>query len=236
VSSKKSFLRPLAGLTLAAVLAALIFGAFVPAAEAHERRQVGPYTFVVGFLVEPAFVEQPNGVDLRVTRDGQPVNDVHQTLKVEVTTGGDSRTFDLATVFNQPGAYAARFIPTRTGTYFFRFFGTIEGTEVNERFESGPGRFNDIQSTTDLQFPTKVPTNAELAADIRQVEGNETAGNATTSPDVQQALDRADRAQTIGLVVGSAGILVGLIGVGLALRAGSNRRSGPRQPDGAEPV
>jgi hypothetical protein len=71
---------------------------------AHEKRHVGPYTFVVGFLDEPAYANVKNSLDLTVC-DGSscnytvqngaqvlsnPVNDVDQTLKVEVSTGGSA--------------------------------------------------------------------------------------------------------------------------------------------------
>jgi hypothetical protein len=223
---------------IAAAVMAVSLTAFVPSAQAHERRQVGDLTFVVGFSGEPAYIEEANGASLRVTRaDGTPVEGLQQSMKVEVTNGGESRIFDLATVFNQPGSYVARFIPTKSGAYVFRFFGTIDGQEINERFESGPGRFDEVKATDDLQFPVKVPTNAQLASELQQpTAGNEVAA-AADAQSVQDAIDRADRAQTIGLVVGGLGIIVGLIGVVLAVRANSrDRPSGDQHAGGAEPV
>jgi hypothetical protein len=236
--SFKRLSRSFGTLAIAAAILTVSLTAFVPAAQAHERRQVGDYTFVVGFSGEPAYVEEANGASLRVTRaDGTPVEGLQQSLKVEVTNGGESRVFDLASVFNQPGSYVARFIPTKSGSYAFRFFGTIEGQEINERFESGPGRFDEVKATDDLQFPVKVPTNAQLASELQQpTAGNEVAA-ATDAQSVQDAIDRADRAQTIGLVVGGLGIIVGLIGVVLAVRANSRGRPSGGQPaGGAEPV
>jgi hypothetical protein len=230
------YLKLVSRLIAVFALAVLAMTAFTPTAEAHERRQVGAYTFVVGFAEEPAYVEQPNGASLRVTRDGQPVEGLEQSLKVEVTRGGESRTFDLTRVFNQPGSYVARFIPTETGAYTFRFFGTIEGQQINERFESGPGRFNDVEDTAALQFPVKVPSNAELAALQRGPSGGEEAAGGDGAT-VQDALDRANRAQTIGITVGAIGILAGLAGVVLALRANGRNRSGAAdRAGGPEPV
>lgn len=230
--------RPIGTIGLAAVIAAVLFGALAPAAQAHERRQVGDLTFVVGFSGEPAYVEEPNGASLRVTRaDGTPVEGLQQSLKVEVVQGGESRTFDLTSVFNQPGSYVARFIPTKTGAYAFRFFGTIDGNQINERFESGPGRFDEVKGTEDLQFPVKVPSNAQLAATAAQAPEGGAATTTESDATAQKALDRADRAQTIGIVVGAAGIIVGLIGVVLALRATSTGRpAGGQRTGGAEPI
>jgi hypothetical protein len=236
--SFKRLSRPFAMLTIAAAFVAVSLTALAPAAEAHERRQVGDYTFVVGFLNEPAYLEEANAASVRVTRaDGTPVEGLQQSLKVEVTSGADSRTFDMTTVFNQPGHYVARFIPTKSGAYTFRFFGTIDGTQVDERFESGPGRFDEVKATEDLQFPVQVPSNGQLASEVQQSTTGTEAAEADDAATVQDALDRADRAQTIGLVVGGAGIIVGLVGVVLAMRANSRERpSGGQRAGGAEPV
>ena len=40
--------------------------------------------------------------------------------------------------------------------------GKIETLDVNETFESGPGRFDEIRPATALQYPDKVPSGAEL--------------------------------------------------------------------------
>jgi hypothetical protein len=69
-----------------------------------------------------------------------------------------------------PGKYAAYFMPTKEGAYSFTFKGKVETMDVNEKFESGPGRFNDVESTTSLQYPTKVPTGAELTGKLDQLQ------------------------------------------------------------------
>ena len=51
----------------AAVLAASSLLAMTSPAAAHERRNVGPYQFVVGWLNEPAFQGQPYGASVRRT-------------------------------------------------------------------------------------------------------------------------------------------------------------------------
>jgi len=50
---------------VAVVMASL--GIFASPAAAHETRAVGPYTFVVGWVAEPAIAGQSNGLDLTVT-------------------------------------------------------------------------------------------------------------------------------------------------------------------------
>jgi hypothetical protein len=203
------------------LLAAGIAGpALVPAtALAHERREVGPYTFVVGFIVEPAIQGEPNGIDLRVTNtaSGQPVEGVERTLKASIAFGGGQpKELPLRARFQMPGAYTADLIPTRAGGSVFTFSGTIDGQTINERFESGPGRFNDVTSASDLQFPEAVPAASSLATQVRQAEERAAAAEA-----------RASQAQSLGI----GGVVAGLVGLaagGAGLLAA--RRAGGGQP------
>ena len=142
----------------------------------HERRNVGPYQFVVGFLNEPAFAGTINGIDVTITdtrADNKPVEGVEKTLSAEVTSGGlRPLPITLVTRFGMPGHYAGFFVPTKDGTYTFRFAGMVESTSVDEKFESGPGRFNDVLSTSELQYPTKVPAGAELGSSLADIRAS----------------------------------------------------------------
>jgi hypothetical protein len=220
----------------ALVALALLAVTSVPGASAHERRTVaGTYNFVVGFLTEPAFLEEPNAVSLTVTnaQTNQPVEGVEKTLKADVTVSGQTRTFDLRTRFGQPGAYIADLIPTKTGTWVFRFHGTINDTRIDERFESGPGRFNDVQAKSEIQFPSTVPSNGELA---QQVTGGQPAEAGAGDAELQRALDKADDAQQTAVWFGIAGITVGALGVALAAWALMSRRGTATAPVRQEPV
>lgn len=161
----RSLLRGAGAFALAlALLSPLAAGT----ALAHERREVGKYTVVVGFLNEPALVDEFNGAYIKVTNTEtkQPVEGVENSLQVEVTAAGRSTQLKLHPIRNQPGEYTADLIPTRVGQYVFRFTGNVEGQPVDQRFESGPGRFNDIASTSPLQFPDKAPSGADVARDL----------------------------------------------------------------------
>ena len=211
---------------VAAALIALIGLApiFTPEAGAHERRTVaGTYTFVVGFITEPVFLEEPNGIDLRITnaQTNEPIEGVEKTLKADIIVGGQTKTVDLRARFGQRGAYTADVIPTRGGTWTFRFYGDIEGTRIDERFESGPGRFNEPQPKSDIQFPVKQPTVGELVEQVQRTgQPSEAAAQQSGgAADVQRALDRADSARTMAMIFGGTGVLVGLIGLGVALVA-----------------
>src|SRR5262245_24353017 len=125
----------------------------------HERREVGPYRFVVGFLVEPALEGLKNGVDLRVlhAETEAPLEGLQDMLQVEVThvpsTAG--KVLKLRSIYRTPGHYTADLIPTAPGQYRFRFFGNIQDMTVQETFDSksGGGQFDDVVSSADLQFP-----------------------------------------------------------------------------------
>ncbi len=203
-----------------ALSVALIVLAATPlVSSAHERRTVGKYSFLVGFDTEPAVQGQPNGAQLTATvpsEDNRPVTTLADTLKATVAFGGGQpKEFPLQAVFGKSGVYVAHFIPTRAGTYIFTFTGTVEGQQVNEQFESGPGRFNDVDSAASLQFPDQIP----LANDASRTA--QTAAEQAT-----QAQAVADSARTVGVVgvaVGALGVVLGVIGLLVA----SNRRAAP---------
>src|SRR5213594_2235766 len=76
----------------------------------HERRAVGPYTFVVGWINEPAYVNLMNSLDLTVTETNgaKAVEGLDKTLKADLTFGGSTQiqTLTLAARFGLPGKYS----------------------------------------------------------------------------------------------------------------------------------
>jgi len=140
---------------LAVFLFCLLAAGFVPASFAHEKRVVaGQFEFIVGFINEPAFSGQMNGVDLRVTQKNKPVESLEGQLRVVVTRSDVDKALDLAfnKKYNDPGRYAAYFFPTKPGKYVFRITGTINGVAIDEQFESGD-KFHDVSDVVALQFP-----------------------------------------------------------------------------------
>jgi len=207
-----------------------------PDAGAHERRTIGggKYNVVVGWLNEPSLLEEPNAISLTVAnaQTNEPVEGVEKTLKVDATAGGQTKTFDLAARFGVRGAYVANLIPTKAGGWVFRFRGDIEGTPIDERFESGPGRFNDVEPKAALEFPAQVPSIGELASQVQPGAQSPAQG----TPEAQRALDRADSARTAGLTAGAIGIALGLIGVALAAYALRSRGRSTQPGERGEPI
>jgi hypothetical protein len=171
---------------------------------AHETRTVaGKYKFVVGFLNEPALVEQPNGIDLTVTdvNTGQPILGVEKSLKAQIIFGGESEDVSLSPRFNLPGKYTAYVIPTKTGTWKFHFTGKVNSDSIDELFTSGPGRFNDVEATQPSQFPVKEAPLLDLSSQTSAA---------------QSAAAGAQTSARLALTVGVAGVAVGVVGIVVA--------------------
>lgn len=220
-------------LTGIGVLGAALIGSLGSAtpAFAHERRTLGKYTMVVGFLGEPAYVGEPNGLDLRVftlpagvdpanakSTDRIGITGLEKTLKAEVIFGGEAQKMSLTLEprFNDAGAYNGHFFPTATGDYTYHIFGTIEGMNVDESFTSSPEGFSSVEDVKDLQFPKKVPSNEELASQI-------SAGSASSSAQPSASSSSDDDSNTVPIVLAIVGIVVGAVGLaagGTALARG----------------
>jgi hypothetical protein len=180
---------------IGAVLTAIVG---IGVASAHESREVGEYTFTVGFLDEPVFSGQKSGLDLRVARGEEPVEGLEETLQAEVTFEAQSRKLEIAPVFGQAGAYRSVFFPTAAGPYTFHITGEIDGEPVDESFTSGPDTFSEVQDVAGGQFPVQFPATGDIVRDA------------------QAGADAATTA-TIALVLGGAGLVAGLVALGLAL-------------------
>jgi hypothetical protein len=196
-------------------LLALALGGTTPTL-AHEHRTVGDHYWIVGFLNEPAYLNQPNGIDLRIytlpagidpdtakSTDRIGTTGLDQTLQAEVSVGGGAEKLpvELEPRFNDPGAYNGYFIPTAAGDFTFHIFGTVEGTDVDESFTSSPEGFSSVEDTSDLQFPVKIQSPQELATAVTSADSG---GDSNTLPIVLAI---------IGIAVGVLGLSAG----GLAL-------------------
>jgi len=183
------------------------FAIYSDIAAAHERRMVGPYQFVVGWLNEPAYVGLMNSLDMRISdtraTPAKAIEGLEKTLTVDLQTGGlGSLPLTVTARFGTPGAYNGYVMPTTTGTYTFTIKGKIDTLDVNEKFESGPGRFGDIESTTALQYPNKVPAADELTKRLG---------------DMQSGIDQTR-------LLSAAAVVIGIVALGASF-AMSRRRA-----------
>jgi hypothetical protein len=219
-------LRPL----VVALAAMLLMVLAAQSASAHETREVDGFTFVVGFLNEPAFAGIPNGVSLSITEteSEEPFVDLTDTLEVDVTFGDETMTMTMSPafrvgVFGTPGEYNADFVPSRPGVYEFRFHGTVGDVEVDETFVSGPDTFDEVQSVAEASFPVQDPSTGELAElleretarlneridELESSHGDESA-SADAEEDVEEVAGGSDstaRALGVGALLLGAGAL-----------------------------
>jgi hypothetical protein len=195
---------------------------------AHEERAVGPVQMVVGWVNEPTYTGFPNGVQLFLNDSaGEPIRDLGDTLKVEVSLGEESMgplTLEPAfgEDFGTPGEYNANLIPTRPGAYSFHFTGSVRGQEVDQTFTAAEEghTFSVVEDDSEVAFPAKDPSRAELAQKVDRLEPRlETASTELAA--AKQDADDAKSQATIGIVVGAIGVIaaIGLGAVALRRRA-----------------
>jgi hypothetical protein len=168
-------------------------------AAAHEHRHVKigdrEVEFTVGWFIEPTYAGVPNKVSLRVLalveehehehdehehdeheHAGEsrkvrkvPVLGLEKYLKVEVSTGGKSIILNLRPVWGDPGHYVADIVPTVPGVYVFRFFGKVDGTEVNEVFDCSEGRFHCVEPLSKIMFPEVTQPTDDLQRTLAEI-------------------------------------------------------------------
>ena len=217
--------RRILAATVAATLAALLVPLLAPPASAHQEKTVGKYQFAVGFGDEPAYAGEKNSVQLFLhDAKDQPVTDLTDTLKVDVTSGSaeplklSMEPFFEVREFGTPGDYRAFFIPTAPGSYSFHFTGTIKGQKVDETFKSGPQTFSDVDDPAEVQYPVQQPTGGQLAT---RADRETARVNAALAAERDQAKDDAASARTlavIGLIVGALGLVAGVAALAMRRR------------------
>jgi hypothetical protein len=184
----------------AALLLALLIAPH--AALAHERRTIGngKYDVTVGWDGEPAYAGFKNGASIRIAQGGSnppvPVDGADKTLKVQIRQGATTKEFPLRAVFGQSGYYVADIVPTRDGDYQWTFVGSINGDQINEKFDTADGKFDKVQPATALQFPQALPD-----------PGQESAAVAAAQSDAQSARMLA----MAGIGVGVLGLLAAVV-------------------------
>ena len=191
------FLRRLA---LALLTAALLIPFTLSIASAHGHTTVGDYELVIGFHNEPAYQSEPNGLDLFVTntKTGEKVNDLADTLKVEIIFGSSKKELKIRPQWGEDGAYTADVLPTKDGDYTWHIWGDINGMPVDVSMTSSPDTFSAIRAKSAVAFPAAEATPAELQAQVAVA---------------QQAAQTALIAGIAGAVLGVAGIVVGFLGL-----------------------
>ncbi len=204
------------------VICTIIFVS-VPSAWAHEHRilTIGnqQVEFVVGWVNEPAYVDEVNAVDFwahyinSTCPQGSvdttcPVYGLDQSLQVQVMTGGQSQVLTFSPNLSNDvpplfyGEYTASLMPTVPGSISFRLFGNVNDTPVNETFSCGPTTFECVDPATEIQFPQQIPSGHDLQVGLTNVQSQ--------VAQLQNEIQTAYIVAVVGVVVGIIGMAVGL--------------------------
>src|SRR5881275_467477 len=200
----------------AVALAATMTVMMASPALAHEARTVGGYHFLVGWGEEPVYAGTRNSVQLILTtRDGKPVNDLGDSLKVGVVFGTQKETLPLELNFDPdsgegtPGDYRAWMIPTAAGNYTFHFTGTIHGQTVDQSFTSSPTTFDAVQDPQTVEFPVKVPPVGQIST-LTQRLASRLAAVQSAERRAQGSANSAKTVAAIAIIVGGLGLLIAI--------------------------
>ena len=199
------------------VIVAALVGTFVvlfsAPALAHGDVHEGHLSFVVGFATEPAYINQPNAVQLEITHGGAAVTDLKPgDLAVTVEFGGQRTDLTLEPQFEvgewgTPGDYRAAFIPTQPGKYTFAVKGSVDGENANFSMTSGPKTFSEVEDTASAMFPAEnAPSTTDLATRIDQE-------SARTTAEITSANDAADSARTMAIIAGVVAVLAVVVAI-----------------------
>jgi hypothetical protein len=187
-------------------------------AGAHDRKQAGAVTLVIGWGDEPAFSGSRNSVDVDVAdARGAAVADPGASLSVDVVFGSERISLPLAAAPDRPGRYRAWLVPTRAGTYTFHVAGTIRGQAIDVTTTCSDTTFACVADVSDVQFPAKDPSAGQLADRISRA-----------LPRADRAIEDAAAARTIGLTAIGVAALALAASIGIGVRRGGRGSSSPR--------
>lgn len=217
--------------------ACTLLGVQVVAAHENQVYRIGgkTYQLTVGSLNEPVAIDDKTGLDFKVelqpgggAKPG-PVTGLEQTLKVEVAAADKKKVFNLQSSFGTPGSYKTSFYPTVQTTLSYRIFGTIEDVPVDLTFTCSPagharvpedttevkvsdqvtriskrGSFGCPIAKSDVGFPEAAPSLFELQTRVNNLNSQ-----------LEGAKSQAGTARLLGI----AGVIAGLIGIGVGMVA-----------------
>lgn len=174
----------------------------VPAA-AHEKKAAGPVHLVIGWGAEPAFSGARNSVEVAVLdAAGRPVTDPIDDFSAQVSFGDQAVELPLRAAGDRPGVYRAWLVPTRAGTYAFHVSGRIKGQAIDVTSTCSDRTFDCVIDPSELQFPAKDPSVAELAERLGR-----------SVPRADRAVDAATRAWWLSAVaLACSGLALALLG------------------------
>lgn len=124
---------------------------------AHQSKEVGDgaYRVVVGYLVNPAYTGQMNGIDLAIRdADGQPMMGLERSILAWVIApDGSELALTIRPNSDKEGWYTGNFIPTVPGNYTFRVSGFIADVEFEEHFDEPAHNDPPVMDAAGISLP-----------------------------------------------------------------------------------
>ena len=222
----------------------LILLSALPSAWAHTHRVIiingQKVEFVVGWFVEPPYAGEINAVDVwahyinstcpqGTVSTSCPVYGLDQSLRVQVTSGGQSQILNLSPNLSNDvpplfyGEYTANVDPLVPGTYSFTIFGTVRSTPMNETFTCGPTTFECVDPASEIQFPQSTSNSTNLQSSNAQLQISNLQSEVAQ---MQSTLQMALAVAAVGVVVGIAGVVIAVIAMNRSSKQaqGKNRK------------
>ena len=205
----------------------LIILASAPSAWAHTHRVLTidgrEVEFVVGWVIEPPYAGEVNAVDFwahyvnatcpqGTVSTSCPMYGLDQSLRVEVTTGGQSQVVSFSPSLSNDvpplfyGEYTANLEPTVPGSYSFRIFGNVGETSVNETFTCGPTTFECVDPASEIQFPQPITSGSDLQTALSNAQ-SQILDLQSQVTQIQSSLQTAYAVAFVGVAVGALSIL-----------------------------
>lgn len=181
---------------------------------AHETKTVGSLRLTIGWSDEPAFTGLKNSIEVAVSdATGRPIAEAAESFAVEAAFGDQRLSLPLEPVPGRAGTFRAWLVPTRSGTYAFRFTGTLRGQAIDTTSTCSAATFSCVSDLANLQFPVKDPSIGQFAERVTR-----------TLPRAQLAIDTATRARTIAIAAAAAAGLGLVAAIAMAVRKGRSER------------
>ena len=169
----------------------LLLAVAIPTAFAHTTTEVGEYSLITGWQVEPAVVGERNTIYVDVWQDGAEVPYPDMRLNAAFVFGDQRKPIRLVQGSDK-GRYLITFIPTAAGEYKIHLFGSIGDDAID--VEVAP---ESVGEATIIQFPAGVLSGAALQDGLIGLE---------------------DQMATLRTMA-TAGIATGVVGIATALFA-----------------
>ena len=183
-------------------------------ADAHTIDSVGDYRVEIGWMNEPVVSGETNAIELYVSplKSGleleeqvfeNGIADLKKTIKLQLIYKEDSITLPFSPDHNIPGKYYAFVNPTVSGFYQANVLGDIEGTPISLSMHPpkvGERAYIEFPEPSDLTLTQIIDGHTALIADINDLK------------DSVKAVEESKQ-----MDIGYVGIVVGVIGIGIAV-------------------